>query len=153
MKHHVNTRCARPYRSYRSSARQAAEEALSILRRGPGELTVVLTGDKEIRSLNRQFSGLDKATDVLSFPSGDRDPETGLKYLGDVVVAVPTALRQARRTGKSPFQEIQLLVVHGVLHLLGFDHGGVEERRSMWARQKAVLARLKKAAKTTREIR
>lgn len=153
MKLQVHTRCAQPYRSFRSSARQAAEQALSTARGGPGELTVVLTGEEEIRSLNRKFSGIDRGTDVLSFPSGERDPVTGLKYLGDVVVAVPTALRQARRAGKAPLEEIQLLVVHGVLHLLGFDHASIEKRRSMWARQNAVLARLRRAAGTTREIR
>ena len=70
---------------------------------------------------------MDQVTDVLAFPDGSENPENGLLYLGDVVIAYPFAALQAHEAGHSPGDEIQLLVVHGLLHLLGYDHHGREE--------------------------
>jgi probable rRNA maturation factor len=106
------------------------------------DLTLVLTGDERIRGLNREFLHQDTATDVLSFPADEPDPETGRRYLGDVVISVPRAAMQAG-AGEHPLEaEIQLLVVHGVLHLLGHDHAEAEEKTRMWAAQSEVLERL-----------
>lgn len=79
------------------------------------DATLALVGDERIRELNRQFRGFDEATDVLSFPSS-------LPYLGDIVVSVDTAERQARRRGTTLALQLQVLALHGFLHLLGYDH-------------------------------
>jgi len=107
-------------------------------------LTIVVTGDDEIRSLNHQFRGFDSPTDVLSFGqepatqpfvnAPDEEP-----YLGDVILSFPRAQAQAAEQGHSIETEIRLLIVHGILHLLGHDHATDEEEASMWARQDAIL--------------
>ena len=105
-------------------------------------LTVVITGEAEIRELNRQYRGLDVPTDVLSFHAGYLDPEDGSTYLGDVIISVPQAQVQAETRGHPLSDEVQLLVVHGTLHLLGYDHADPEEKARMWAAQAAILAQL-----------
>ena len=104
-----------------------------------GDLTVLLTGDDQLQELNRQYLGIDAPTDVLSFPASEMDPDSRTAYLGDVVISIPRAESQAEAAGHPLESEVQLLVVHGVLHLLGFDHAQVEERRRMWAAQGEVL--------------
>ncbi|MCS6995102.1 MAG: rRNA maturation RNase YbeY [Anaerolineales bacterium] len=106
------------------------------------ELTVVLSNDIELRELNLQWMGVNAPTDVLSFPAEEIDPETGARYLGDVIISVETALRQAARAGHSLEAEVQLLAVHGVLHLLGHDHATDEEKARMWAAQSEILNQL-----------
>ncbi len=109
-----------------------------------GEVTLVLTDDEGIRALNRDFLGLDAPTDVLSFGAQEDSgpfvaaPEMG-GYLGDVIVSYPRAVAQAEEHGHPVQQELNLLVVHGVLHLLGYDHADEEEKAVMWARQEAIL--------------
>ncbi|MBP7586595.1 MAG: rRNA maturation RNase YbeY [Thermoanaerobaculia bacterium] len=76
-------------------------------------------GDATVRRLNREFRGKDKATDVLSFP-GEESPEG--RHLGDIVISIPTAERQARERGATLEEEVKLLLLHGVLHCLGHDH-------------------------------
>lgn len=111
---------------------------------GRAELTLVITDDGGIQSLNRDFLGLDAPTDVLAFSALEdagpfvSAPEAG-GYLGDVIVSYPRAVAQAKEQGHSPEQELDLLVVHGVLHLLGYDHAEDEEKAAMWARQDAIL--------------
>ena len=87
------------------------------------ELSLLLTDDVEIQELNRTYRDLDKATDVLSFPQ-DKDAvnETGDTLLGDVVISVETAARQAEEHHLSFNEELILLTIHGILHLLGYDH-------------------------------
>ncbi len=106
------------------------------------DLTVVLADDEQLQDLNREFRDIDAPTDVLSFPSSESDPETGRRYLGDILISVQRAEEQAAAGGHPLEAEIQLLVVHGVLHLLGHDHAEVEEKARMWAAQAEVLARL-----------
>jgi probable rRNA maturation factor len=112
------------------------------LQAAAGDLTVVLSDDAQVRELNRKYLGIDASTDVLSFPAAETDPETGEAYLGDVIISVPQAEMQARAAGHPLESEIQLLVVHGVLHLLGHDHAEPDARASMWAVQAGVLRRL-----------
>lgn len=107
-----------------------------------GDLTILLSDDEQVRELNRQYLGIDAPTDVLSFPAGEADPDTGFTYLGDVIISVPQADVQARAAGHGLEAEVQLLVVHGVLHLLGHDHGQPEAKRRMWAAQAEVLSQL-----------
>jgi probable rRNA maturation factor len=106
----------------------------------PASLTIRITNDSELRSLNRRFLSHDAVTDVLSFPAGHLDPESGRLYLGDIAIAYPRASQQARRAGHTVRAELQLLVVHGVLHLLGHDHADMKEKQRMWAAQAAILA-------------
>jgi probable rRNA maturation factor len=84
-----------------------------------GEVSVLLTTDQSLRRLNRQFRGINKATDVLSFPAPH--VATG-EVAGDLAISVPTALRQARAQGHALAVEIKVLILHGLLHLAGFDH-------------------------------
>jgi probable rRNA maturation factor len=85
-----------------------------------GSFAVRFASDREMRRINRDFRGKDYATDVLSFPGAERAGER--RHLGDVVVAVPTARRQAIAAGHPLERELRLLLLHGVLHCLGFDH-------------------------------
>ncbi len=104
-----------------------------------GELTVVLTGDERLHELNREYLGIDAPTDVLSFAASEIDPDTHKAYLGDVLISVPRAEAQARAAGHSLEAEVQLLVVHGVLHLLGYDHADEAQRSRMWSVQDEIL--------------
>lgn len=85
-------------------------------------VTVALVGDARIQALNRDFRGYDKPTDVLAFTSGDAVEPNGPPYLGDIVISVETADRQARRRGSELRRELKVLTLHGFLHLLGYDH-------------------------------
>lgn len=109
-----------------------------------GEVTVVITDDETVRDLNRTYRGVDRATDVLSFPMQEGDaplPPGEVPYLGDVIIAFPVAATQASRYGHTVQEELRLLTVHGILHLLGYDHTTPEEEAEMWRRQEAVLGR------------
>lgn len=120
----------------------AVQAALQHQGAPKAELTVVLTGDARLRTLNRQYRGMDKPTDVLSFGDIDQLSESGNLYLGDVVISVPRARAQAVAGGHSLSAELQLLAVHGALHLLGHDHAQPAQRRKMWAAQDAILSEL-----------
>lgn len=107
-------------------------------------LTIVLMDDAGVARLNGQFRGVDAPTDVLSFPADappvampDEPP-----YLGDLVIAYPYAAAQAAREAHTLDDSLSLLVVHGVLHLLGYDHDTPERRASMWAAQARALSTL-----------
>lgn len=120
--------------------------ALATLRmegHGASRLTVVVTDDESIRALNRTFRDTDAPTDVLSFGGDAQDsvvaPE-GPSYLGDVVISCPRAQDQA--IGHPVEAELGLLVVHGVLHLLGYDHVQPGDKATMWKRQADILRRL-----------
>lgn len=106
------------------------------------ELTIVITDDAEIRYLNQQFREVDAPTDVLSFPADEIDPDTGNTYLGDIIISYPRVLRQSEAGGHAPEHELELLVVHGTLHLLGYDHAEPDEKEAMWAAQAGILAGL-----------
>lgn len=115
----------------------------------PCELSVLLTDDEGIRTINQTFRNVDQPTDVLSFPMGDRDPATGRLLLGDMVLNVDRARSQGIAFGHGADHEISYLTVHSVLHLLGYDH--VDEgpmKRQMRGREKAVMAILEPDTKT-----
>ena len=103
---------------------------LSVLESESEEFTVLFTDDKEIRSLNNEFRNKDKATDVLSFPLDD-----GV-YIGDIAISVQTARRQATQYGVKLRQEILRLLIHGILHLKGYEHEGVSKTESQRMRRK-----------------
>ena len=95
------------------------------------ELSLSFVDEDEMGDLHRRFMGEEGPTDVLSFPMGDVD-EDGLSVLGDVVIAPAVA---ARNNPDDPDAELRLLVVHGILHVLGYDHEEPDERAEMWRRQ------------------
>ncbi len=107
-----------------------------------GDLTILLTDDSRLQQLNRNYLDLDAPTDVLSFPADEIDPATGRRYLGDILISVPRAADQAGRGGHALDAEVQLLVVHGVLHLLGHDHARAAGKRRMWSAQTKILRQL-----------
>ncbi len=123
---------------------QAVAGALLRQEGAPGQVTVVITDDEGIQGLNRDFLGIDAPTDVLAFSfledSGPfiAAPEAG-GYLGDVIVSYPRAVAQAGELGHPVEEELHLLVVHGLLHLLGYDHADEEGQAEMWARQEQIL--------------
>jgi len=114
------------------------------------ELVVVISGDETLHDLNRRHRGVDAATDVLAFPHQTKSPPPlafvdapGLpRYLGDVVISLPRARAQGEEAKNTLQAELQLLVVHGVLHLLGYDDQTGHERARMWRAQKAILDRM-----------
>lgn len=110
---------------------------------GPVELTIAVTGDETMRRLNRTYRSLDAPTDVLAFGQEGGEqfvaPPGAPRYLGDVVLSLPTAEVQATAAGHSLEAELQLLTVHGVLHLLGHDHADPALRSTMWKAQEDIL--------------
>lgn len=129
---------------------QIVEATLSHAGASQGEVTLVIAHDELLHQLNLDYRGIDAPTDVLSFAAQEEAegqdafvsaPEA-LNYLGDVIISFPTAERQAAAVGHSVAAELSLLAVHGVLHLLGYDHANEEEEADMWARQSQILASL-----------
>ena len=136
---------------------------------GPDHITVMITGDERIRELNRDFKGEDAITDVLSFnadgePAGEiessargtdegelgddewpdfaDDGEVESNRLGDIAISLPQVVRQAAENGKSADRELAMLTIHGVLHLLGYDHAEVDEEKVMFGKTDVVLAKI-----------
>lgn len=115
---------------------------------GPAEISVSIVDDETIQAYNKKYRNIDRATDVLSFPLGvdgkyDINNDTGAQMLGDIVISVEHAVRQAELYGHSFNREIAYLTVHSMLHLLGYDHeaGGLELVR-MREKEEAVLTQL-----------
>ena len=122
---------------------RAANTALAYESRSvESELSIILTDDARLHELNLNYLGIDAPTDVLSFPASETDPETGAHYIGDILISIPRAQSQAEIAGHSLEEEVQLLVVHGVLHLLGHDHATADEKARMWKAQGEILQAL-----------
>ena len=116
---------------------RSARRLLQGLRRGDAELSIVLVSDREMRALNRRWRGHDRPTDVLSFP---QDAGRGA-LLGDVVISVDTARRQAAEQRTTLGREAERLLIHGLLHLLGYDHERSPADARRMQRRERVLAR------------
>jgi probable rRNA maturation factor len=145
----VAVRIEAPFRG-RLDSRALRRLAVRVLRAEgvapPVEVGLVVTDDETLRDLNRRYLGLDEPTDVLSFghePSGQPfvTPPDGVRRLGEVILSYPTAERQAEEAGHSVEDEAAHLVVHGLLHLLGYDHANPADERRMRAREDALLQR------------
>ena len=111
---------------------------------GSAEISVRFVDDEIIHELNREYRHVDRSTDVLSFPLGengvyDINHDTGAKVLGDIVISMQHAVKQAELYGHSLQREIAFLTVHSMLHLLGYDHETESERAEMEARQRLIL--------------
>jgi probable rRNA maturation factor len=103
-------------------------------------VAVMLADDAEMRRLNAQFRNKDKATNVLSFPSGQDEPEKGQVFLGDIAIGFETVTREAEQDEKSFRNHLSHLMVHGLLHLMGYDHLTPEEAEDMEALEVDILA-------------
>ena len=109
----------------------------------PCEIGVTLTNDEGIHAINREQRGVDRPTDVLSFPIDEMDYDTNRRYLGDMVLSLERAEAQGEEDGGGFKHEAQYLTVHSVLHLLGYDHlDEGEEKAKMRAREKAIMKEL-----------
>lgn len=136
--------CAVPRRGVPTSAsfRRWAEAALQGARhQKPAELSIRIVGAREGRVLNRQYRSKDYATNVLSFPV-ELPRGVASPLLGDLVICAPVVAREAHEQGKSPRDHYAHLTVHGVLHLLGFDHGNERDATRMEALETRILASL-----------
>jgi probable rRNA maturation factor len=120
------------------AAAAAADEGSS---RG-GELAIVLTDDSAIRVLNREWRGMDKPTNVLSFPAHQGGPDDDAPHLGDIVIAYEITAREAVAEGKAFAHHLAHLTVHGYLHLLGHDHESDRDADAMERLESTILARL-----------
>lgn len=124
----------------RSVVRSSAEKALISEGIDRCELSVLLTDDNEIKELNIKYRDVDSATDVLAFAMREGvDSNPNDEILGDVVISIPTAERQAKEYGHSIYAELALLTIHGVLHLLGYDHLKKDEAKIMQEKQKRIM--------------
>ncbi|MFO0715131.1 MAG: rRNA maturation RNase YbeY [Sandaracinus sp.] len=139
--------------------RRWAERMLHALAMPEAELSIVLTDDRTIHALNRDYRGMDKPTDVLAFAvrevlhAGIAEAALPEGVLGDVVISVPTATRQAREAQRSVEAEIAMLLAHGLLHLLGLDHRDRTEERRMTARTDALRSTARLGADRARSPR
>ena len=115
--------------------------ALATLDRPDRELSVRVGSEAEIQALNLKYMGQNKVTDVLAFPAGDGPPGED-PYIGDLIICLAQAHRQAQAGGHSLAKEVELLAVHGTLHLLGHDHDTPEGKQRMWSRQAEILQAL-----------
>jgi probable rRNA maturation factor len=120
------------------------------------EISLLITGQERIQELNREYRGQDKPTDVLSFSMSEQKdeeeeepvafigPPDGLIHLGEIIISYPQAVLQAAERGHSVKKELAVLIVHGILHVLGYDHEKPEMEPAMTAREKEILSELEK---------
>jgi len=121
--------------------RERADLMLASLGRSRAELSILLCDDAVIHELNRDYRGVDRPTDVLAFAMSEGEgAELSPDLLGDVVVSLPTAAKQAHASGKTISSEVTMLVAHGLLHLLGYDHRDAEEERVMLEKTRVLCA-------------
>ncbi|HEY3493148.1 MAG TPA: rRNA maturation RNase YbeY [Polyangiaceae bacterium] len=113
------------------SVRELCDRMLAALGLEDAELSVLLVDDSRIHELNRLHREKDRPTDVLAFPLDEAPVEGAPRLLGDIVVSLETALRQARSRKRTLFPEVRFLLAHGLLHLIGFDHGNPRDKRRM----------------------
>ncbi len=133
---------------------QARKIAQQILKAesvtSPCEISIVLTDSETVQRLNRDYRGVDEPTDVLAFymlPQQESEtpfvfPPDGITRLGEVIISYPQAVEQAREQGHSVEEELALLIIHGMLHLLGYDHERPEEEAKMRTREKELLEKV-----------
>jgi len=124
------------------TVRRAIVQAADVVTAGEVELAVMLTDDAAIRALNNQWRGLDKPTNVLSFPSPPPLQGDSPVHLGDIAIAYETVAREAENEGKPVAHHLSHLAVHGFLHLLGYDHESEPDAEAMEQQEGAILARL-----------
>ncbi|MBI1821205.1 MAG: rRNA maturation RNase YbeY [Nitrospirae bacterium] len=128
-----------------ASAKSTARLILEILGKEKAALSLLFVNDRAIQKFNQQFRKINKPTDVLSFPMGVSRVHPGANILGDIVISLETAQRQAESLGHSLKREVVFLLIHGVLHLLGWDHErSAQEAKKMYKKQRDLLAMIEK---------
>ncbi len=134
-----------------NQARKIAQQVLKAESvTSPCEISIVLTDSETVQRLNRDYRGVDEPTDVLAFymlPQQESEPPfvfppDGVTHMGEIIISYPQAAKQAREQGHSVEQELALLIIHGILHLLGYDHERPEEEARMRAREKEILEKV-----------
>src|SRR5450432_1439776 len=135
--------------------RRIADAMLVELGLEHAELSVLLTNDREIHALNLQHRGKDRPTDVLAFPLDEGESAVfsgaGMRLLGDVVISLDTAARQARGRKRELLPEVRFLLAHGVLHLIGYDHGNPKQKRIMDAMTRRLVRAIERAPANPRK--
>lgn len=128
-------------------------KVLTSMRAGENtEVSLVIAGQQQIHALNKAYLEEDRPTDVLSFPMIEKSrgvfvtPPDGMIHLGDVIVSFPQAVLQAEQHGHPVEREITILLVHGMLHLLGYDHAATADKKIMWDKQDELMNLLEKPA-------
>jgi len=128
----------RKYRINQRNIRKDANTILSLCGVDDIELSILIVNNRSIRELNKKYRGMDKPTDVLAFPMGEHS-----KILGDIVISMEKSHAQAEERGHSPEQEFKILLTHGILHLLGYDHEiSRSEAQRMKRKEKIILSKL-----------
>ncbi|HSM23822.1 MAG TPA: rRNA maturation RNase YbeY [Anaerolineaceae bacterium] len=119
---------------------QTVNSSLSILNKNL-DITVNISfvDEVEMSTLNNNFRNIQSPTDVLSFEAGIIDPENGKTILGDIVICYPFVTQQAKESENDIHDELRLMVIHGLLHLLGYDHEDEESKQIMWEKQNKIL--------------
>ncbi|MGV8027356.1 MAG: rRNA maturation RNase YbeY [Anaerolineaceae bacterium] len=102
-------------------------------------VTLKLCNDREMLTFNKTYRGIDQTTDVLSFSLDFKEPQSNEQYLGDIIISFPTAKKQAKIHHQSLEDEITFLLIHGLLHLMGYDHENLEEERKMFSLQEKIF--------------
>jgi probable rRNA maturation factor len=146
----LDIRIDKPFRSQLKQAwiRRAAEATLASEEvEFQAELSLLITDDDIVQELNRRYRGIDQTTDVLAFAFRDDlesssfpPPADGVTHLGEVIISYPQAMRQAEEQGHPLKDELAILVIHGVLHLLEYDHEHAEQEQEMRAKEAKILA-------------
>jgi len=113
--------------------------AIAALEDVKADLSIAFCDNPYIQDLNAQYRRIDHPTDVLSFSSEEINPESGNRYLGDIVISLSQARSQAEIAGNLLKSEVAMLVVHGILHLRGYDHDDSQEKKEMWEKQASIL--------------
>lgn len=145
----VSRRAPRAPKLSSLAVRKLGDAMLEALDLSDAELSVLLTDDQRIQELNRSHRGKDKPTDVLAFPLDETEAATGggPRLLGDVVISLDTAARQARGRRRPLQDEVRFLLAHGLLHLLGYDHDTPRKKKHMSARTVALVRHASAAAR------
>ncbi len=148
----MNIEAANRQRKYKvdlKSIKRNADKILSLCRAGDSELSILIVNNRVMRTLNRQYRGIDRPTDVLAFPAPSPHRGEGrgvgglLRFLGDIVISMEKVYAQAAERGHSPDMEFKILLIHGILHLLGYDHEVSDtEARRMRRKEKLILSGL-----------
>ena len=116
--------------------------AMDLLDIRGSELSIALDEDKTLKELNNKYLSIDESTDVLSFYSGIENPETGNKFLGDIIISNEKVISQAKNNNHPYEKEFLILVIHGLLHLLGYDHEDPDDTDKMFTKQNELISEL-----------
>jgi len=133
-----------PYKKWinEETIKKVAEFTLAHLSHPNTDISISITNNREIQKLNKQFRNVDSPTDVLSFSSNEIDPQTNRVYAGDIIISFQRAKEQAVDLNHPIMKEISILIVHGILHLFGYDHLKQVDKIIMFSLQDEIINKL-----------